>query len=901
MTTTLASKIEFKKFCEILERITRLKGNAKLEELRRFIDLVRQLAAKLKNKIPDADISMFPLLRLLLPQLERERGPHGLKEKTLANLYIRVFCFGKNSQNAKKLTNYKAPSSDKSHVGDFADCVYWVMRTRLPDVKTSRSIEEINTFLENVAARNAANQSKDQEFQIITREISAFELKWLTRIILKDLRLGMGQKRIFEAFHPDAEDLFDVTSSLRKVCEKLSDPKIRARFGIEIFTHFKPMLLERCKIEEIGKLFGKGDQSVYFVQTKYDGERSQLHMKDGKFKYFTRMGFDISSNQGYGETKDAGFLSRKIASLVNPNCHSIILDGELMGWHKINKKFGSKGMAFDVKKLSPTSHHQPCFVAFDIVMYNDQLLVNLPLKERLKLLDTAFSEEEGVLVKSESKIISKREELLQLFNVSLDNNDEGIVLKRSESLYVPKIREGSGCYKIKAEYSDGLVQDIDLVILGGFYGEGKCRGVVNSFLVGAACPPAQPGGKPTEFQSVGAVSSGIAKEKLNELLNKFQEHWAAKAPPGVVGPRVCPPDLWIHPEHSTVLQIRATEIIRCPDHPIGYTLRFPRVMKVRDDKPWDDACTTTQFLSLIQTSGVVQKLTKRHATVEDIDDAPRKKVPRVLRLKEIKIQGSYDEPRASEVVRLTRLFDGKEVCVINGNEKLTKSDVERILLDHGARVVKNAGPSTFCVIVGDPKKVKPQILIKSERYDVANLDWLMRVTQEENWSALQDWFPWELFSASEPTRHRLFQLYDIYYDSFTCEADENSLSRSLEMSGKASEVAITLDECKELDKELFEEGVSPFSVFRGVAGFFDDPMDCRKYEFRFMDGIVEETIHDKVTRVFLDENIPQASARYKDAIASKRGILKLVRSQWIEDCFKERRLLPDTEYMLEVS
>lgn len=69
------------------------------------------------------------------------------------------------------------------------------------------------------------------------------------------------------------------------------------------------MLLERCNIEEIDKLF-RGNDS-YYVQIKYDGERSQLHMKDGKFKYFTRGGFDITKNPGYGETGSSG-MSKNI-------------------------------------------------------------------------------------------------------------------------------------------------------------------------------------------------------------------------------------------------------------------------------------------------------------------------------------------------------------------------------------------------------------------------------------------------------------------------------------------------------------------------------------------------------------------------------------------------------------
>lgn len=179
-------------------------------------------------------------------------------------------------------------------------------------------------------------------------------------------------------------------------------------------------------------------------------------------------------------TLPGGLLTGKIAKLLTPSCRSIIMDGEMMGWHKARQRFGSKGMSFDVKKMTPTSSHQPCFVAFDVIMYNDQLYVDEPLSERLKVLKSAFEEEEGVLIRSKTATVSSkyanktlrfacnkcserriqfihdfnifvRAELLDVFNKSMDTYEEGIVLKKCNSTYRPAVREGSGCYKIKAE------------------------------------------------------------------------------------------------------------------------------------------------------------------------------------------------------------------------------------------------------------------------------------------------------------------------------------------------------------------------------------------------------------------------------------------------------------------
>lgn len=79
----------------------------------------------------------------------------------------------------------------------------------------------------------------------------------------------------------------------------------------------------------------------------------------------------------------------------------------MMGWHKERKSFSSKGGNFDVKNLVKTSKHQPCFVAFDILLYNDEVLLEKPYSERFKYLKSAFTEKEGALILAKTKAVSK--------------------------------------------------------------------------------------------------------------------------------------------------------------------------------------------------------------------------------------------------------------------------------------------------------------------------------------------------------------------------------------------------------------------------------------------------------------------------------------------------------------
>lgn len=58
----------------------------------------------------------------------------------------------------------------------------------------------------------------DKELEVMLLRMSAQEQKCLIRIVLKDMRLGMGTNRVLNAFHPDARELYDFTNSLQQVC-----------------------------------------------------------------------------------------------------------------------------------------------------------------------------------------------------------------------------------------------------------------------------------------------------------------------------------------------------------------------------------------------------------------------------------------------------------------------------------------------------------------------------------------------------------------------------------------------------------------------------------------------------------------------------------------------------------
>lgn len=99
---------------------------------------------------------------------------------------------------------------------------------------------------------------------------------------------------------------------------------------------------------------------------------------------------------------------------------------------------------------------------------------------------------------------------------------------------------------------------------------------------------------------------------------------------------------------------------------------------------------------------MIQKLNKREVTLDDVGDAPVPKVRRTATRSKPIESNVYNK----RVEPLTRLLDGREICVVNGTDELEKEQIEEKLQQHSANIVQNPRNTTFCVIVGNDKTVR---------------------------------------------------------------------------------------------------------------------------------------------------------------------------------------------------
>lgn len=103
--------------------------------------------------------------------------------------------------------------------GDFASTAFFILKPRCPD-RGTLTIQDVNSLLDDVATGHASKDKHlvQRALGRLLRELSAYEQKWLIRIIMKELKTGLSQHLVFSLYHVDAEDLYNVKMSLEKVC-----------------------------------------------------------------------------------------------------------------------------------------------------------------------------------------------------------------------------------------------------------------------------------------------------------------------------------------------------------------------------------------------------------------------------------------------------------------------------------------------------------------------------------------------------------------------------------------------------------------------------------------------------------------------------------------------------------
>lgn len=899
---TVASQVPFADLCSVLEQIQKCKSRPeKTKYFKDFLDSWRKFHDALHKGEKDVTDSFYPAMRLILPQLERERMAYGIKETMLAKLYIELLNLPKGGKDALKLLNYRTPAGSRGDAGDFATIAYFVLKPRC--VKQGQlTIEQVNVLLDSVSTNNASKRKdlvKKSLLQLITQS-SALEQKWLIRMIIKDLKLGVSQQTLFSIFHPDAAELFSVTTDLEKVCRQLHDPSVSlSDVSISLFSAFKPMLAAIANIQQIEKQM---NHQSFYIETKLDGERIQMHKDGDVYKYFSRNGYDYT--QQFGASPLEGSLTPFVHNVFREDVQNCILDGEMMAYNPTTQTFMQKGSKFDIKRMVEDSELQTCFCVFDVLMVNGQKLGHEMLSKRYEVLNKLFTPITGrihVIIKHQA---STRKEVVDALNEAIDNREEGIVVKDPVSVYKPDKR-GEGWLKIKPEYVNGLMDELDLLIVGGYWGKGLRGGMMSHFLCAVAeIPP--PGEKPSVFHSLCRIGSGYTMKELYDLGLKLAKHWKPyrkKDPPRNILCGTEKPEVYIEPCNSVIVQVKAAEIVSSDMYKTDCTLRFPRIEKIREDKEWYE-CMTLDLLEQLRgkASG---KLATKHLDFghDEPQGKKRKAVPKVKKI--IGVMDHFKAPDLSNVSRLSTIFEDVEFCVMTGTEKCSKKELESKIAEFGGSVVQNPGPDTYCIVVGT-ENIRVKNIISSNKHDVVRAEWLLQCFERQ---AFVPWQPASMIHMSSETKEHFACKYDCYGDSYTADTDVAQLKELFSRMSNLKE-EISWDTIADVE-ERYSWDSSLLNMFRRHTIYLDFPdevSDLRHavHRTRLFTGALMLRFHGATVASQLEEGVSHViiredHSRVKEIKAVRRTFkrkFKILSEQWVKDCIKAGKLQDEYAYLL---
>lgn len=160
-----------------------------------------------------------------------------MKERSLGKVIADAL--GLPNDDAQRLQHFKNPTFQRpgTMTGDFPEVVFSVVKNLLR-VESNLKVGELNQFLDELAS----NQNHQKQVEIMTKLLqlcSGEDMKWISRTILKDLKIGLKHERVLVLYHPEALDLYNITSNLREVCREFEN--IEARMDKRLFrVHFLP-------------------------------------------------------------------------------------------------------------------------------------------------------------------------------------------------------------------------------------------------------------------------------------------------------------------------------------------------------------------------------------------------------------------------------------------------------------------------------------------------------------------------------------------------------------------------------------------------------------------------------------------------------------------------------------
>jgi DNA ligase 1 len=434
-------------------------------------------------------------------------------------------------------------------------------------------------------ARQRGPAGKQALLEEALRKLSALEAKYFIKICTGELRIGLKESLVEEGIARCYEQPSSVVQRANMLTGDISETLRLAAEGrladlqIELFRPISVMLASPVDTAaELVEVFPSGS----LVEEKFDGIRAQIHKRGDTVEMYSRTLDRIT------EFPELVTPLRKVPG-------DFILDGEIIGWRdgraipftELQQRLGRKQIDLFTSTLVPVS-----FIAFDLLLLDGEPLLDLELVERrLRMTNLLTPHESPPLQFTRAELCTTVEEIEAAFVSALAKGNEGLVAKAPRSPYVPG-RRGQYWIKLKRPLAT-----LDVVVTRAEYGHGKRRGLLSDYTF--AVRDTDSGDGPGRLVNIGKAYSGVTDAEIAQLTKFFLEHTIEDH--GHVR------DV----EPVIVMEVAFNNIQKSNRHESGFALRFPRIVRLRDDKPVSEIDTLSRvreiFASQSPPSGADEK------------------------------------------------------------------------------------------------------------------------------------------------------------------------------------------------------------------------------------------------------------------------------------------------------
>jgi DNA ligase 1 len=577
------------RFTELAQAYERLEATSKRLEMRAIlVDLIQPL------RPPDLAHVLYLSQGMLRPEYE------GVELGVADSLARRAVATTTGTEEAEVARRTKASGDLGTTAAELLEAAHRAESTEPLTVATV--YRQLTTIAE---AKGAGSQDvKVQTVVDLLARATPLEGKFLIRFVLGTLRVGVREMTILDALSVAFADgtkparvrieaAYNLSSDLGLVAGALVEHGLDGldAIGLEVGRPIRPMLAEReptlaAVLERMG--------GTAALEYKYDGLRVQAHVaKNGTVRLFSRRLEELSA-QFPELVEDLPKALRQLPAIVEGECVPIDADtGEIQPFQLVSRRRGRKHGLDTVATELPV-----CLYLFDVLMASGKPTYSEAFPERRARLQSMLTPNDHVGL-AEQRVVTTEEEAATFLDAAIAAGGEGVMAKsvKEGSAYRAGAR-GYWWIKYKRDYTVGLSDSIDGVVVGAFQGRGRRAGRYGAFLLAVYNP------KRDRFETFCKVGSGFDDAALAEMPKRL-EKFETDTPPPEVDTEIIP-DRWMRP--GLVLEVRGAELTVSPIHRAeqgavragaGLALRFPRFTgRVRDDKGPTESTTSQELLEM---------------------------------------------------------------------------------------------------------------------------------------------------------------------------------------------------------------------------------------------------------------------------------------------------------------